>query len=584
MRPGGSGQVRVAGLITLLHHLRPFGRHLAGIFLLIGLHAVLAPMQPLVLREILDNGLSQSSRFSMPVLLVAFGAIPLLQLGLGSFQNYLMISMAQGLTAHLRQVMFRAVSSRSLRFFQSVPSGETLQRVLHEPAQIASAIQNQFIPTLDALIHLGMVLLIMARVDTKLTLIALCILPLYFVDAPLMARFLLPVKRRLINYQAELSTRIQTVLSQQGILALATERERKFVSDIFDNVTRQLAQQSIRAAMGSQAQGAAKSFVQIIGPVILYTAMIGTTDITAGMLMAFSTYLVQLSGPAQNLSNLYIGLKHTAYQWMRMDEWLSTPPDLPVNPSQSVLPEHDMTIRIEDLSFGYAANSPILDHLTCTIRQGEQVALVGASGAGKTTLAYLMARFLDPQTGRITLGGHDLRSLPLDLVRQSITLVTREPHLLPGTVWENLTLGDDRQLREEVVAIAKSLHIHGRIMQLPHGYDSSLQECGSDLSAGEKQRLVMVRALLHKSPVIILDEATSATDAQLEDEIFYALDKAAHKSTLIVIAHRLSTIMKADRILVLSGGAILEQGSHAALMKAGTIYPNLIATQLTAGD
>ncbi|MFZ5823918.1 MAG: ATP-binding cassette domain-containing protein [Bacillota bacterium] len=199
------------------------------------------------------------------------------------------------------------------------------------------------------------------------------------------------------------------------------------------------------------------------------------------------------------------------------------------------------------------------------------------------TLTHLLGRYLDPDAGSVTLGGKPLRELPLDWVRSRVAIVPREPHLLPGSNCENLTLGHTECTEQELVQAAEVARVHDRIMALPNGYETRLQECGADLSAGEKQRLTLARAFLREATIIVMDEATSAIDAQLEDEIFTTFRERFADTTWIIIAHRLSTIMEADRILVLADGRIVEQGDHTNLINEGRVYPTLIASQLAVG-
>jgi ATP-binding cassette subfamily B protein/subfamily B ATP-binding cassette protein MsbA len=307
-------------------------------------------------------------------------------------------------------------------------------------------------------------------------------------------------------------------------------------------------------------------------------------SMTTGDLLVFIAYLATLQSQFSALSGVVIGLQTARGSLERVAEVLDAPPEIVERPGAPALPPVRGHVRVEGVVFGYEPGRPVLRGVRFEARPGETVALVGATGAGKSTLASLVPRLVDPWLGRVTIDGHDLREVSLRSVREQVAVVLQEPFLFPITIAENIAYGRPSASRAEIEAAATAADAHAFVERLPEGYDTIVGERGATLSGGERQRLSIARALLKDAPILVLDEPTSALDAGTELTLLRALERLMAGRTTLVIAHRLSTVRRADRIVVLHEGRIAETGTHADLLAAGGLYAYLHRIQFRDED
>jgi ATP-binding cassette subfamily B protein/subfamily B ATP-binding cassette protein MsbA len=305
--------------------------------------------------------------------------------------------------------------------------------------------------------------------------------------------------------------------------------------------------------------------------------------VSVGTVLVFLSYLAALYTPLNTLTYTASTLQHARANAERVVEILDTPPDVRDAPDAGDVRVHGHVVY-DDVSFGYDVDRAILRHVSLEARPGEVVAIVGPTGAGKTTLMNLLLRFFDPSSGRITIDGHDLRALRVRGLREQIGVVLQEPFIFPLTIAENIGYGRPEAGRAEIEAAAAAANAAGFIEALPDGYDTLVGERGMTLSGGEKQRLAIARAFLKDAPVLVLDEPTSALDARTERLLLDALARLMAGRTTFIIAHRLSTIQAADRIVVLTDGAVVEQGRHAELLERGGLYATLYRAQFGGSE
>jgi ATP-binding cassette subfamily B protein/subfamily B ATP-binding cassette protein MsbA len=301
--------------------------------------------------------------------------------------------------------------------------------------------------------------------------------------------------------------------------------------------------------------------------------------VTAGTIIVFLSYIASLYSPLDSISYTAATVQGAAAQADRVMEILDEPVEVADDPDAPPL-HVDGAIRYEDVTFGYLPDRPAISGVSLDVEPGEALAIVGPTGAGKTTLVNLLIRFYDPWSGRVTIGGRDIREVRLRSLRRQVALVLQEPFIFPLSVAENIAYGNPDADREEIVAASKAANAHEFICCLPDGYETVVGERGATLSGGEKQRLSIARAFLKDSPILVLDEPTSALDARTESMLLEALERLMEGRMTLIIAHRLSTIRNADQIVVVDQGEIVERGTHAALMEFGGVYAGLYSAQM----
>ena len=422
------------------------------------------------------------------------------------------------------------------------------------------------------------------RLDSTLTLLALTSVPLLGASARYYGPRLLRRARGSRAAQVRLFTFLQRTLSSLPLVQAFSAEERN------NQFFKQLSEDEIyRVRRNNLTQSAYSTIVGLIPTigfaVVLYVGgrRVLSGGLSVGSLLVFLAYLRTMQGALSGLLDNYGSLKTVEANVERIFEVLDVEDVVPERADARVLPvraaRHGATVRLEGVVFGYEPERPVLKGVTLEARAGETVALVGATGAGKTTLVGLVPRFYDPWAGRVTIEGHDVKDLTLRSLRAQVSLVLQEAFILPLSVADNIAYGKPAATRSEIEAVAQAANAHEFITRLPEGYDTVVGERGATLSGGERQRLAIARALLKDAPILILDEPTSALDAGTERLVLDALDRLMQGRTVLVIAHRLSTVRRANRIVVLEHGKVVEQGTHDELLAAGGAYARVHAVQ-----
>ena len=583
--------------------------------------SLLELIPPLLYRDLIDNVLPNSDVRRLNVVALIMLAIPLLTGAISVVQRYFSAMAGEGIIFDLRRQMYDHLQRMSLRFFTETKSGEIVSRFNNDVVGAQSAITGTVPNIVTNTITLISTLIVMISIEWRLTLLSVLVLPLFLFPARRVALTLRGIRREAMENSAEMSNIINETLTINGALLVKTFGRQARELDRFRKAAAAVRDIGIRRARVGQLFFMGLGISASIGTAMIYWAgghMVMNDAITIGTIVAFVAYLGRLYGPISSLTNVQVEFATSMVSFERVFEWLDIPIEIGDRPDAATVDRSDGHIRFEAVTFRYQEDAPdvslpgdedqdaeadtpgqegdeeeadtviptrlwALNDVSFEIEPGQLVALVGPSGAGKTTVTYMLPRLYDPTEGRVTLDGLDLREITLESLADQIGMVTQESYLFHDTIRANLLYAKPDAMQEELEAACQAANIHDLIMSLPDGYDTITGERGYRLSGGEKQRLAIARVILKDPRILVLDEATSHLDSQSEALIQAALVPLFEGRTSLVIAHRLSTILAADKILVMEQGRLVEQGTHAELMAAAGLYAHLYETQFS-GD
>jgi ATP-binding cassette, subfamily B, bacterial len=577
---------RMGALRGLLPFLWPY-RGMAGLALLaLLLTAGISLILPLAVRRVVDGFNSAQVELLDKYFGAALVIVALLSLGTGA-RYYLVTRLGERVVADIRRSLFDRVLGMSPAFFERIMTGEILSRITTDTTLILSVIGSSVSVALRNLLILigGMVMLLLT--SAKLTGFVLLIVPAIIVPIFVLGRRLRRLSRENQDWIAASSGSASEALSSvQTVQAFTHEgATRGTFADLTEKSFRS-AQTRIRTRAVMTVIVIFLVFAGIVGVLWVGARDVRSGVMSVGALIQFVIYAVMVAGAVGALSEIWGELQRAAGATERLVELLGAEDTVkdPLRPAALPRPARG-EIAFEDVTFRYPTRpeTSALNSVGLHVRPGETVALVGPSGAGKTTILQLLMRFYDPQSGRITLDGLALTDLARADFRQSIALVPQDPVIFATSARENIRFGRLDATDAEVEAAARSAAAHDFLAALPQGYDSYLGERGVMLSGGQKQRVAIARAILRDAPILLLDEATSALDAESERLVQAAVDRLAEGRTTLVVAHRLATVKRADRIVVFEAGRIVAQGTHDALVAEGGLYARLARLQFTDG-
>lgn len=573
----------------MLVYVRPYWRLLAIAGVILVLNSLLGLALPWVVRTIIDSAFVQANLKLLNqvtgMLLVLFVA----QAFLGFGESYLMSWVGERVITDLRKALYGHLHTMPLRFFSSTRVGELISRLGNDVTTIQEAATSTLLNLLSQLvIFVGGVVIIFVMA-WRLTLLMLAVVPLALFCMMLLGRTVRKISKAVQDALADITAVAEEALG--GVRIVKSFAREPYETTRYGDSVERLFRIAIRR----------DRIRAVIGPVIgflAYTAIVivlwsGTREVVAGhltpgQLVSFLIYTMMIASPIATFTGLYSQFQQAMGASERVFELLDTPPEMQDEPGALAIPPIRGSVQFERVSFDYGDSGrthEVLREISLNAEPGQVVALVGPSGAGKTTLVNLILRFYDPTLGRILVDGFDIRHVQMRSLREQIGIVPQETALFSGSVRENILYGRLGATQEELQDAARAANAHDFILELPNGYDTKVGERGVKLSGGQRQRIAIARAILKDPRILILDEATSSLDSEAEMAVQEALERLMRDRTTFVIAHRLSTITKADWIVVLENGRVVEQGTHAALLvQDGGLYRRMYALQFRWDD
>ncbi|HEX6116781.1 MAG TPA: ABC transporter ATP-binding protein [Solirubrobacterales bacterium] len=576
----------------MLALFRPYRARLAAVLGLILISAGLGMVSPFLLRAVLDQAIPDQDTGLLALLVAGMIAIALATGALGVAQTLYSNTVGQRVMHDLRAAVYRHLQRLSLSFFTRTRTGEIQSRIANDIGGVQNVVTSTATSIVSNVTTVLAATFAMFLLDWRLALFSLGLLP-FFVW---LTRRVGNERRRITSVRqsqmADMSALVEESLSVSGILLGKTMGRSAELAERFEHESGELADLEVRSRMAGRWRMASVQIAFAAMPALVYlfaglSIAGGGTAITIGTLVAFTTLQTRLFFPIQSLLGVGVEVQSSMALFERVFEYL----DLPVEVSErdgalAIEPgEIEGRVAYEGVDFGYADDGErVLSGIDLEIPAGDTLAIVGATGSGKTTLAYLVARLYDPSAGRVTIDGIDLREWSHESIAGAVGLVSQETYLFHASIADNLRFARPAASDEEIVAAARAAQVHDLIESLPHGYESVVGERGYRFSGGEKQRIAIARAILRDPPVLVLDEATSALDTRTERAVQAAITELSRDRTTIAIAHRLSTVRDADRIAVLDDGRVIESGTHADLLALDGRYAAMLAAQGHTGD
>ncbi|QHC68403.1 ATP-binding cassette domain-containing protein [Rathayibacter sp. VKM Ac-2759] len=584
---------RIDGLFGRIAEL--FRDHRAKLTLTVALvlvGAALTVVPPLLTQLAFDRGLfPPEGGPDFPVLLELVGIMVLvwaLSAILGVWQTYLTATVGNTVMGELRIRLFRHLQAMELGFFTRTRTGVIQSRLANDVGGVASVLTNTVSSVLGNTVTVIAAVVAMLLLSWQMTIVALVLTPVLVIAQRRVGQVRARIATKTQESLSEMTAITQETLSVSGILlAKSFGRQESEVTRYADENGRQIDLQVRQQMSGQWFFAMVQIFLSVI-PVIVYLVaawlILGGTTVTAGTVVAFTTVQARLMWPLLGLMRVALDLQTAGALFARIFEYLDLRPAIADRATAHDVSGELGRVELDDVVFRYPDQTdearPTLDHVSVSIAPGQFVAFVGPSGAGKTTISYLVPRLYDVTGGSVRFAGSDVRELRQASLVSHIGIVSQETYLFHASIADNLRYARPDATQEELEAAARSANIHDTIASFPDGYDTLVGERGYRLSGGEKQRLAIARVLLKDPAVLILDEATSALDTVSERIVQTALDDASRGRTTIAIAHRLSTVVSADVIHVVDGGRIVESGTHAELQQRGGLYASLYAQQV----
>jgi ATP-binding cassette, subfamily B, bacterial len=591
---------------VLVRRILGYASRYRGIIILFLITLVLVSLlsvaQPLLVPRLVDDGISQGNSSVVTQTAMLMGLLAIVDAALGLVARWFSSKIGEGLIFDLRTQVYDHVQRQSIAFFTRAQTGALISRLNNDVIGAQRAFTSTIGGVLGNLISATIVLVAMFALSWQVTVVSLLLVPVFLLPARWMGRRLQGLTREQMTLNSDMSNQMTERFNVAGALLVTLFGRPDAEAADFSSKAARVRDIGVRMAMANRWFFTALALVGSLATAIVYGLggnLVVSGALTIGTLLALVGLLAQLYGPLTALSNVRVDVMTALVSFERVFEVLDLTPMVAQKPDARALPSGGLDLRFSDVSFRYPLPSEVslaslesvardlpeaevgdvLSHVSFDVPAGTLTALVGPSGAGKTTITGLVTRLYDPTEGSVLLGGVDVRDVTLASLRDSVGVVTQDAHLFHDTIRANLLYARPEATEEQLREACAGANILTLIDQLPEGFDTVVGDRGHRLSGGEKQRIALARLLLKAPRVVVLDEATAHLDSESEAAVQAALDEALVGRTSIVIAHRLSTIQRADQILVLDGGRVVQRGTHAELVAREGLYADLHRTQ-----
>ncbi|MBS7624456.1 ABC transporter ATP-binding protein [Candidatus Bathyarchaeota archaeon] len=573
-------------LIRLLKYIAPYKKEIAVILLALAATSISNMISPYILgREIIAKYILRADFAGLQSVILIFLGFLILSWIANTVRTYLVGKIGESMLFKIRSDLFNHLQTLSISFFDRSNVGDIVSRVTNDTDSIGEAFTEGVIHVISDVMSLTLVIGMMFTINVQLTLASMTVIPLLLLTTIIFQSKFREAFRRTREKISQVTSKLEESLS--GIREIkAFTKERDFVSD-FQRINLENLRANVEAAkiMGAffptvqVIQAVGSGVVMIYGSILALNGTLGPIEDAVGTLVTFLLYVQTFFRPIQELTNFYSIVQSALAAAERIFELLDVQPEIKDSENAIEMPPIKGEIEFENVTFGYDPNYPVIHNISFRIKPKETVALVGPTGAGKSTIVKLLCRFYDPQQGSIKIDGYDIKMFTQKSLRKQMGIILQETLLFSGTVKENIRYGKPDATDEEVINAAKVVGAHDFIMQLPEGYETKVGEKGLRLSMGQRQLIAFARAILKDPAIFILDEATSSLDPYTDFLIKEAMKSLLKNRTAIIIAHRLSTVQNVDRILVIDDGRIVEEGTHEELIRKRGLYYHLYHMQ-----